>query len=120
MNTDEVRNAYDTVAATYHSRFAAELARKPFDRNWLDQFAAALSNPNRVVELGTGDGHIAAYLAGRNVAMTGIDLSPEMVAVARRAYPDLRFSVGDMLALPLPEPPPPPPPAFDDDDDCDC
>jgi ubiquinone/menaquinone biosynthesis C-methylase UbiE len=33
----------------------------------------------------------------------GIDLSPEMIAVARRTYPDLRFEVGSMLRLDLPD-----------------
>ena len=33
----------------------------------------------------------------------GIDLSPQMVAQARQAYPDLRFEVGSMLALDLPD-----------------
>lgn len=32
----------------------------------------------------------------------GIDLSPRMVALARRAYPGLRFEVGSMFALDLP------------------
>ncbi|GGO66864.1 class I SAM-dependent methyltransferase [Nonomuraea cavernae] len=31
----------------------------------------------------------------------GIDLSPEMVAVARRSHPDLRFEEGSMTALDL-------------------
>jgi ubiquinone/menaquinone biosynthesis C-methylase UbiE len=32
-----------------------------------------------------------------------VDLSPRMVAVARQAYPALRFEVGSMLALDLPD-----------------
>jgi hypothetical protein len=32
----------------------------------------------------------------------GIDLSPGMIALARRTNPDLRFDVGSMLALDLP------------------
>jgi ubiquinone/menaquinone biosynthesis C-methylase UbiE len=32
----------------------------------------------------------------------GIDLSPGMIALARRTYPELRFDVGSMLALDLP------------------
>jgi SAM-dependent methyltransferase len=33
----------------------------------------------------------------------GIDLSPEMIAIARRDYPDLRFEVGTMTDLDLPD-----------------
>jgi hypothetical protein len=33
----------------------------------------------------------------------GVDLSPEMIALARRTYPHLRFEVGSMLALDTPD-----------------
>ena len=33
--------------------------------------------------------------------MFGIDLSPEMIAIARRDYPDLRFELGTMTDLDL-------------------
>jgi ubiquinone/menaquinone biosynthesis C-methylase UbiE len=99
MNTDEVRHAYDTVAGEYHTRFADELARKPFDRAWLDRFAVDVGSNGRVVEVGCGDGHVAAYLAARGLSVEGLDLSNEMVLVAKRAYPTLRFSVGDVRAL---------------------
>lgn len=107
MNRDEVRAAYDIVADRYHARFADELARKPFDCAWLDAFAADVmrecgdARGLRVVEVGCGDGHVAAYLAARGVVVDGLDLSPGMVNVARRAYSQLTFHVGDVLALPL-------------------
>ena len=100
MNSDEVRRAYDIVAGQYHTRFADELTHKPFDRMWLERFAADLRLDARVVEIGCGDGHVAAYLAARGAHIEGLDLSPEMIRVAQRAYPHLRFCVGDVLALP--------------------
>jgi ubiquinone/menaquinone biosynthesis C-methylase UbiE len=100
MNTAEVRAAYDTVAAEYRDRFAGELSAKPFDRGWLDDFAVRLGS-GRALEVGCGDGHVCGYLSDRGVAVDGLDLAPAMIEVARRAYPDLRFIVGDMLALPL-------------------
>ncbi|GGS15675.1 hypothetical protein GCM10010221_10910 [Streptomyces parvus] len=39
---------------------------------------------------------------GRGLDVFGIDLSPQMVAVARQEHPGLRFEVGSMLALELP------------------
>ncbi len=100
MNSDEVRRAYDIVAGQYHTRFANELVHKPFDRMWLDRFAASLQSDARVLEVGCGDGHVGAYLAARGARVEGLDLSFEMVRVARRAYPNLGFCVGDALALP--------------------
>ncbi|HEY6599085.1 MAG TPA: class I SAM-dependent methyltransferase [Pseudomonadales bacterium] len=101
MDVDEVRTAYDTVAKLYHTRFADELAQKPFDRAWLDRFAEGCARDDRVIEVGCGDGHVAAYLAKRGVRVEGLDLSSEMVAVARTAYPALAFASGNLLALPL-------------------
>lgn len=99
MDIDEVRNAYDTVATQYRARFADELAHKPFDRAWLDDFAGRLPRGAQVLKMGCGDGHVSAYLAAGSVAISGLDLSPAMVAVARRAYPTLAFATGNMLAL---------------------
>jgi ubiquinone/menaquinone biosynthesis C-methylase UbiE len=42
---------------------------------------------------------VTAHLASLGLDVSGIDLSPGMVEVARRAYPSLPFSVGSMLAL---------------------
>jgi SAM-dependent methyltransferase len=76
------------------------LANKPFDRDFLDRFAARVGD-RRIVELGCGPGHVAGYLASRGANVAGLDLSPAMVAEARRLLPALEFQVGDMLALPF-------------------
>ena len=46
---------------------------------------------------------MTAHLNDLGLAAFGIDLSPQMVAVARESYPGLRFEVGSMLALDLPD-----------------
>jgi SAM-dependent methyltransferase len=51
------------------------------------------------VDVGTGPGHVAAYLAAAGADASGVDLSPGMVEEARRRFPDLRFSVGDLTGL---------------------
>lgn len=52
-----------------------------------------------VADLGCGPGRVTAHLDGLGVRAFGVDLSPAMVAVARRSYPGLRFEVGSMAAL---------------------
>jgi hypothetical protein len=93
-----VRAAYDAVAATYAERLGDELDRKPFDR-WLLDRVALLADGLPVVDVGTGPGHVAAYLAAAGADATGVDLSPAMVDEARRRFPDLTFSVGDLNGL---------------------
>lgn len=95
------RASYDIYAADYTARFLAELAARPLDRALLAGFAelvqAAGSAP--IADIGCGPGSVTAHLNMLGSTAFGIDVSPEMVAQARRAYPGLRFEVGSMLAL---------------------
>jgi SAM-dependent methyltransferase len=102
VDIDDVRAVYDQVAERYADVFADELTRKPFDRRLLDGFADQSRGTWTVVDLGCGPGHVGAYLAQRGVDVAGIDLAPEMVAVATRRHPKLRFEVGDATGLPVP------------------
>jgi SAM-dependent methyltransferase len=63
----------------------------------LDEIAARVDGT--ICDLGCGPGHVARYLADRGADVIGVDLSAEMVAVARRTYPELRFEQGNMLDL---------------------
>jgi SAM-dependent methyltransferase len=94
---EATRTSYDAVAETYARLFGDELADKPLDRALLAAFAETVSGP--VADLGCGPGHVTAYLHGLGYEAFGIDLSPEMVAAARRAYPAVSFSRGDMTQL---------------------
>jgi SAM-dependent methyltransferase len=67
----------------------------------LGLFAELVRGP--VVDIGCGPGRISGHLKRLGVDVSGLDLSPEMVAVARRDHPDLRFEVGSMLDLDLPD-----------------
>jgi len=91
------------VAEEYAQHYFDELDGKPFDRARLDDFAAAMKGRGRVADVGCGPGHIARYLAARGVATIGIDLSPSMVATARRLNPGLEFREGDFFRLDLPD-----------------
>ncbi|MDX3539339.1 class I SAM-dependent methyltransferase [Streptomyces sp. MB09-01] len=103
-----VRASYDAVAVDYARLVGTELARKPLDRAVLAAFAEYVRNGVRgngggggraVADLGCGPGRVTAHLDGLGVRAFGVDLSPAMVAVARRTYPGLRFEVGSMAAL---------------------
>ncbi|MGW7680003.1 DUF480 domain-containing protein [Kribbella sp. NPDC054772] len=93
-----VRAAYDAVATTYADELLDELDGLPFER-WLLDRVIAHANGRPVVEVGSGPGHITAYLAEGGADATGIDLSPEMVAEARRRFPEHSFEVGDLRRL---------------------
>lgn len=105
MTDDAVRATYDTLAADYADRFRAELAAKPLDRALLAAYAELVlaGGGAPVADLGCGPGHVTEHLHGLGLDAFGIDLSPGMVAAARRAYPGLRFEQGSMTGLDLPD-----------------
>ncbi|QMU73099.1 class I SAM-dependent methyltransferase [Streptacidiphilus sp. P02-A3a] len=97
------RTAYDTVAADYARLLRGELDAKPLDRAMLAAFAEQVraADAGPVADLGCGPGRVTAHLHALGLTAFGVDLSPEMVAVARAGYPELRFDEGSMTALDL-------------------
>ncbi|MBG0852974.1 class I SAM-dependent methyltransferase [Streptomyces spinoverrucosus] len=77
----------------------------PLDRALVSAFAelARAHSPAPVADLGSGPGHVTALLHELDVPVFGVDLSPRMVALARRAHPEVRFHVGTMTRLDLPD-----------------
>ncbi|HWE63667.1 MAG TPA: class I SAM-dependent methyltransferase, partial [Chloroflexota bacterium] len=98
--TSDLQASYDRVATRYAEDFFDELSRKPFDRRLLDQFAEQVRGQGPVWDVGCGPGHVARYLHGRGLPVSGLDLSAGMIACARRLNPDISFAQGTMLALP--------------------
>lgn len=96
-----VRSSYDAVATAYADDLADELRGLPFER-WLLDRVIAHADGRPVVEVGSGPGHVTAYLADRGADATGIDLSPAMVAEARRRFPGPAYEVGDLRRLTRP------------------
>jgi SAM-dependent methyltransferase len=95
-----VRMAYDAVARAYDAQLGDELDGKPFDRGLLCGFVA-LAGPGVIADVGCGPGHVTRFLAAQRAEVIGIDLSPGMIAVARRRAPELAYAVGSMLELPV-------------------
>lgn len=98
-----VRTAYDTVAVDYQRLLRGLLAAQPLDRALLATFAelVAADGGHPVADLGCGPGRVTAHLQELGLDVTGIDLSPAMVAVARATHPGIRFAQGSIEALDL-------------------
>src|SRR5947208_9271256 len=53
----------------------------------------------RVLDLGCGTGALTAEIAARGAEVLGVDRSEEMIAQARKKFPELRFEVMDAREL---------------------
>jgi len=90
---------FDSVAAYYEmlSDNEARLEREgPFLRDCLERAPGG-----RVVDVACGTGLHAEFLAKLGAEVTGLDLSPEMIAHARtrRPHPNIQYRAGDMRDL---------------------
>ena len=86
-------------AATYDTLMAG--ATRAAIEPLLD--AAGVTTGTRVLDVGTGPGHLAAAAAARGARVTGADLSARMLAAARGRYPEVDFVQADAEQLPFPD-----------------
>ncbi|HTC68364.1 MAG TPA: class I SAM-dependent methyltransferase [Acidothermaceae bacterium] len=99
----DTRSSYDTDAPGYAEKVRGLLTGRPYLRESLGLFAELVhgAGGGPVADVGCGPGYVTGYLHDAGVDVFGIDLSPEMIAIARRDYPGLRFEVGTMTDLDL-------------------
>ena len=96
---ESTREGYDVTASEYAERFHDHLQGRPLDRAMLAGFAGLVDRGGVVADVGCGTGAAARMLANLGLDVLGIDLSPKMLAEARRRNPDLSFQVGSMTGL---------------------
>ncbi|MFJ6571155.1 class I SAM-dependent DNA methyltransferase [Streptomyces sp. NPDC091292] len=96
-----VRESYDTVADTYLERVPRPAELDALTRATFAAFAEMVRGGGRgpVADVGCGPGLVTAYLTTLGVSAFGVDVSPRMIALARRAHPGLRFEEGSMTGL---------------------
>lgn len=90
--------AYDAIAAKYTEFARDELDALPLDRAILAAFAELIKQ-GTVADLGCGSGRITAHLQSLGLDVFGIDISPELITIARETYQELQFDIGSMSEL---------------------
>jgi ubiquinone/menaquinone biosynthesis C-methylase UbiE len=88
-------------AEAYEERFVPALFRQ-----WVEPVlqAAAIEAGDRMLDVACGTGVVAraaADLVSPEGSVTGVDLNPAMLAVARRVAPEIDWRQGDVAALPF-------------------
>jgi ubiquinone/menaquinone biosynthesis C-methylase UbiE len=112
--TDRIRNAYgnldERTIARWDSRNAGNryilAERQRLIRRLLRRQGWLPLGDRRVLDVGSGGGAELAWfreLGASESHLVGIDLLPDRVEVARRAYPNLDFHSGNAEQLPFPD-----------------
>lgn len=98
MNSPETNpNRWDAELYDQKHAFVWKLAG-----SLLDQLAP--QKGERVLDLGCGTGQLTAEIAATGAEVVGLDHSLEMIAEAKRLYPDLTFVQGDAQSFSVDEP----------------
>jgi len=94
----DVQGVYERQAAA----FDKQRGRSLFEARWLARFAACLPQGGRVLDLGCGAGEpIAQWFKAEGFAVTGVDFSQSLLAIAQTRWPDGDWHHGDMRTLDL-------------------
>lgn len=96
-----IASGYDIIAERYRSWSGSELAGR---RNWTVQLLDdRLPDGAPVLELGCATGIPVALALARRHELTGVDLSPRQIALARQNVPTATFLCGDMTEIEFPD-----------------
>src|ERR1700732_3202991 len=87
---ERVADKYDSVWSSSTRQFIPPL---------LD--AAEVSANMSILDVGCGPGYVSDAAAGRGAKSTGLDFSNEMVAIAKKMFPQIEFKEGDAQDLPF-------------------
>lgn len=98
MNQDKnllAINAYDKTAKKYSEQYFNDLTDAPL----FDEFLSLIAKGSKVLDIGCGPGNVTKYIADKGYVVEGIDLSSQMIKIARLNVPNLNFMVMDMRKL---------------------
>jgi SAM-dependent methyltransferase len=96
-------NAFDSadVAARYEEWYSGRGRQADFlEIRLLEKLLADFPGSQTVVEIGCGTGHFCRWLRTKNLKVTGLDISPAMLAEAHR-LDGADYVMGDALRLPF-------------------
>lgn len=90
-----VEDGYNQIADIYHS---LRLAKKDLNYQYFDKLFHFFPDSGKALDLGCGGGQpLTAYFADKGFDVTGVDISREMIEIAKTQIPEGRFFVSDMV-----------------------
>lgn len=88
----DTEQVYDSISRLYADKFSSPSVH-------LDEITNRLEEGDRVLDLGCGPGIDSLFLTNAGLQVTGVDISREMLKVAKGINPNATFMLGDILRL---------------------
>lgn len=92
--TKEIEDVYDKIANLYDEVLWSDM---PYN-NEMDEFVTYLKGKD-VLDIGCAMGSFTKYISDKGYNVDGIDISSNLIDIARRKVPEVNFQVMDMLDL---------------------
>lgn len=89
---------YNDIAEDYANDFFDDSS----DEKYIDIFLQKLDG-KQIMDVGCGNGRECKYMVEKGFHVTGIDLSPEMLKIAKERVPHVEFKIMDISNITYPE-----------------
>jgi len=98
-----IKNLFNSISTKYD--LLNNLLSLGLHWSWKKRFVQMIKKDKNIeiLDAATGTGDIAALLYKENLKVTGIDLSPGMISVAKSRFKNIKFQVADTLNLSFPD-----------------
>lgn len=88
---------YNQIAEDYSKNY--DSIDDEDDLIFLNSFLSHLKPKSYIVDIGCGTGFSAGYFIKKGMDAEGSDLSSRMIAIAKRNYPEITFTLADMRSF---------------------
>ncbi|PJC47960.1 MAG: hypothetical protein CO034_00690 [Parcubacteria group bacterium CG_4_9_14_0_2_um_filter_35_11] len=89
---------YNKIAKKYTERFFNDFS----DRKFIDNFLSLLPERAKILDAGCGPGNFTKYFLIKGYSVEGVDLSKEMIKIAKQKVPQGSFKIMDLRKLKYP------------------
>lgn len=97
---DNVYKTYEKIAKWFDEHRSRDLFEKP----WLDKATESLPDKATILDLGCGMGEpMLPYFINKGYQVTGVDGSKNLISLAKKRFPRIKFLVSDIRGLILNE-----------------